>query len=121
MCSPEQIPPKILRNFFGEIGMTWKDEIRKVREQRQGDSTEFEEYAVKVFGEKRPHHDLEGEYRADANKLYAEFERAVDDIYKKYNAPNWFNQELLKNGLEDIAEAILIGIKRREADFETGE
>jgi hypothetical protein len=103
--------------------MTWKDEIRKVREQRQGDSPSPDN-AVKVFGEKRPHFTLEGEYKADANKLYAEFEKAVDDIYKKYNAPNWFNQELLKNGLEDVAEAILLGIKQREPDFDkskTGE
>ena len=100
--------------------MTWKDEIRKVRERRPSDAPEPDN-AVKVFGEKRPLLTLEGEYKADANKLYAEFERAVDDIYKKYNTPNWFNQKLLKIGLEDIAEAILIGIKRREADFETGE
>ena len=104
--------------------MTWEDEIRKVRDLPPYYESEFPEYNVKVFSEKRPHSTLEGEYRADANKLYAEFERAVDDIYKKYNAPNWFNQEYLKNGLEDIAEAILIGIKRREADFDrskTGE
>ena len=29
MCSPEQIPPKNLRNFFGEISMAWEDIIVK--------------------------------------------------------------------------------------------
>jgi len=103
--------------------MTWKDEIRKVRERSPSDSPDSD-YTVKVFGEKRPHFTLEGEYKADANKLYAEFEKAVDDIYAKYDAPRWFNQRTLKEGLEDVAEAILIGIKRREADFDkskTGE
>jgi|8_EtaG_2_1085327.scaffolds.fasta_scaffold08066_3 hypothetical protein len=97
--------------------MTWKDEIRKVRESSPSDSPDSD-YKVKVFGEKRPHSTLEGEYKADANKLYAEFEKAVNDIYAKYDAPRWFNQGNLKNGLEDIAEAILIQIKKREPEFD---
>jgi len=103
--------------------MTWEDEIRKVRVRRQGDSPSPEN-KVKVFGENRPLITLEGEYKTDADKLYDEFERAVHAIYVKYDTPTWFSQKTLKIGLEDIAEAVLIGIKQREADFDkskTGE
>ncbi len=96
--------------------MTWEDEIRKVRVRRQGDSPPPNN--IKVFGEKRPLITLEGEYKTDADKLYDEFERAVNAIYVKYDTPTWFSQKTLKIGLEDIAEAVLIGIKQREPDFD---
>lgn len=102
---------------FGEINMSWKNEIKKIRERSPDEMPNPNR--VKVFGETRPHFTLEGEYESDANKLYVEFEKAVNDIYVKYGfktdsfSSNRFNQPDLKEGLEDIAEAILIGIRDR--------
>tara|TARA_R110002020_G_scaffold153171_4_gene332406 strand:+ start:100 stop:414 length:315 start_codon:yes stop_codon:yes gene_type:complete len=96
--------------------MSWQNTVKKVRELSPDGQDSPDR--IRVFGNARPHYYLEGEYEADANKLYAEFEKAVNDIYVKYGfktdsfSSNRFNQQTLKNGLEDIAEAILMGVKQ---------